>query len=111
MTTTKKATVASTNARIDALEGKLDAILAALAGQAPAAKPATKKATKAKAEKADAPRILCSIPGKPSKMYVERDWAWISWDSKPTPATLKRLKADGWKYSAKRKAWHKVNAK
>lgn len=106
MATTKKAT--STTARIDALESKLDVILAALADQQ---KPATKKATKATATKAktDAPRILCRIPGKPGKAYIERDWVWISWKDKPSQRTLDALKAGGWHYSGKRKAWHRVN--
>lgn len=112
MATTNTATV---NARIDAMEAKLDTLLQMLASTD--AKPAPKQASKAKANgkakasaKANAPKINVRIPGKPSKTYIERAWVWIAWDNKPTDSTIAKLKANGWVFSAKRKAWHKVNA-
>lgn len=101
MTTTKNAN--AVNTRIDALEAKLDKLISTLAAQqAPADKP------KAKAKQA-APAIKCRIVGKPSKLYIERDWVWAKWASKPTDATIAKLKAAGWHFSVKRQAWHRVN--
>lgn len=132
-----RATVASTNARIDAIENKIDALLAMLTESTDKPKTEKPKATrktasqkpkatrkaksqktkgkasttrKAKEAKADAPVINVKIPGKPSKVYIDREWVWVGWTSKPSDSTIKTLKAEGWKYSKKRNEWHKVNA-
>ena len=53
--------------------------------------------------------IRCKIPGKPSTLYVERDWVWVGWKNKPSEKVLDKLHADGWHYSHKRKQWHHEN--
>lgn len=99
MATKKYATVE----QIQGLEAQMKNIMAALATLTE--KPEAPKAAKPVEHKANVPII-----GKPSKVYVERDWVWCQWEQKPTAKTIERLKAAGWKYSVKRKAWHKVNA-
>lgn len=125
MSTTKKAvSTANANsfdARLATLEKQIASLVDMLSTQQKSATPPTKAAPKAKATakktaKATAKKpanqkdLKVSIPGKPSTVYVEKDWAWIGWTDRPSKTTLQTLKSDGWRYSPKRKQWHKANA-
>jgi len=46
-------------------------------------------------------------PGADGARFLrDRDWTWLEFDHKPAPEILDALKASGWRWSPRRRAWY-----